>query len=132
VNQTAVKSIIFFADFTKDGNLSEKSRDEYESCLERASSWGATLRIIHARPVSDMTSPIYSDYDNSPDQRARRRAEYVLSGLILRAEERGLKAEAGVVHGAVGVDLVRESENREDTIVWSDFAVPFAESEGRD
>ena len=60
--------------------------------------------------------------------RAKRRADYVLSGLILRAEERGLTAEAGVVHGAVGVELVRESESREGAIVWSDFAVPTAKS----
>ena len=36
MNQTAVKLIIFFADFTEDGYLSELSRLEYESCLERA------------------------------------------------------------------------------------------------
>lgn len=128
MNLTAVKSIIFFADFTKDGFLSEKSRREYESCLERASNWGATLRIVHAKPVSEIASPVSLDYDNSPDQRAKRRADYVLSGLILRAEERGLTAEAGVVHGAVGVELVRESESREGAIVWSDFAVPTAKS----
>ena len=124
MNQTAVKLIIFFADFTKDGYLSEMSRHEYESCLEKASTWGATLRIVHAKPVSEIASAGTPDYDNSPDQRAKRRADYILSGLILRAEERGLNAEAGIVHGEVGVELVREAEDRKGTVVWSDFAAP--------
>ena len=124
MNQTAVKLIIFFADFTEDGYLSELSRLEYESCLERASTWGATLRIVHTKPVSDIASLGSPDYGNSPDQRAKRRAEYVLSGLILRAEEKGLKAEAGIVHGELGAELVRESEDSEGTVVWSDFAAP--------
>lgn len=126
MNLTAVKSIIFFAEFTQDGFLTEQSRREYESCLERASNWGATLRIVHAKPASDIASSGFQDYDNSPVHRARRRADYVLSGLLLLAEERGLKAEAGIVYGSIGVSLARDLGTKSDTVIWSDFSTPAA------
>lgn len=126
MNQTALKTIVFFAEFTPDGFLTEQSRSEFESCLEKASNWEATLRIVAARPVSELASPVALDYDNSTLQRARRRADYVLSGLTLRAEEKGVSAEAGVVYGAVGVELARNLGRDEGLVVWSEFASPSA------
>ena len=123
MNKSAVNYLIFFAEFDENGRLTESSRREFHSCLEKTESWGAAVRIVHARSASERVW-MSSDYDNSPQQKRLRRIDYTLSSLVAEAKERGLQAEYGLVYGAAGLQAAGKVADGLSSFAWSEVSKP--------